>query len=263
MHGHMPAIDGQQRPAPGGQAVPQEPGPAQPGRRRAPAASAVAFAGTQLRHGYTLDSLTRLAHHAARRKLYDYGTDPATQFEVAFAAIAEHLYSAGQPPAPPDLVHAALTALSHHHGSRRQFLGLAPDGGTWRGFERYWQGVCAPADSPEDKIVDRIALAQIWPRLTPASRDAFTALAAHGDYQRAAQALGISYKTFKDRISEGRRQFLALWHDGEKPSRPWVRDRRAGPGTDQHTITYFLRSRRLRAAAAQATKTKVGAAGGG
>jgi hypothetical protein len=44
----------------------------------------------------------------------------------------------------------------------------------------------------------------------------------------------------------GRRQFLTLWHEGETPSRPWVRDRRAGPGTDMHTVTYFLRLRRQR-----------------
>jgi hypothetical protein len=49
-----------------------------------------------------------------------------------------------------------------------------------------------------------------------------------------------------DSISEGRRQFLALWHDGETPSRPWTRDRRAGPGTDMQTVTYFLRLRRQR-----------------
>lgn len=115
-----------------------------------------------------------------------------------------------------------------------------------RGFERYWLDVAAPADSPEEKVTERLALAQIWPCLRPVNREALAALAAHEDYQRAAESLGISYKAFKSRISEGRREFLALWHDGEKPSRPWIRDRRAGPGTDMHTLTYFLRSRRLR-----------------
>jgi hypothetical protein len=113
-------------------------------------------------------------------------------------------------------------------------------------FERYWRHVAAPDDGPEEKITERLALAQIWPHLRPVHREALAALAAHGDYQRAAQALGLPYATFKSRISTARREFLALWHDGETPSRPWVRDRRAGPGTDMHTITYFLRSRRLR-----------------
>jgi hypothetical protein len=38
----------------------------------------------------------------------------------------------------------------------------------------------------------------------------------------------MPYRSFVSRVSIGRRQFLALWHDGESPSRPRVRDRRAG-----------------------------------
>jgi DNA-directed RNA polymerase specialized sigma24 family protein len=202
-----------------------------------------------LRHGYTLDGLTRMAHFAARhRKPWHYGVELSVRYEVAWAAIAEHLYAAEQPPTSADLVRAAWEAIRQHADSRRQFLGLAHDGpdGPGRNFERYWRAVAGPADGPEERLIERLALTQIWPHLTPASRDALTALAVHGDYQRAAAALGISYKAFVSRISEGRRQFLALWHDGEIPSRPWVRDRRAGPGTDMHTVTYFLRLRRQR-----------------
>jgi hypothetical protein len=155
----------------------------------------------ELRHGYTLDTLTRLAHYAARHGQWDRGIGLPARYEAAWAAIAEHLYSSAELPTPGELIRAG------------------------------W------------------ALAQIWPRLTPATRDALTALATYDDYQRAAESLGLSYATFKSRISEGRRQFLALWHEGETPSRPWLRDRRAGPGTDMHTVTYFLRSRRLRRAA--------------
>jgi hypothetical protein len=166
---------------------------------------------------------------------------------VAFAALAEHLYAAQEPPTAGELIEAGWHAIAAHDEARRQFTGRGHGGtGPGQNFERYWRAVSAPADSPEDKVTDRIALAQIWPCLTRADREAFAALAVHGDYQRAADALGIPYTTFKCRISDGRRRFLALWHDGEKPSRPWVRDRRAGPGTDMHTITYFLRSRRLR-----------------
>ena len=64
--------------------------------------------------------------------------------------------------------------------------------------------------------------------------------------ERCLRALRARYATFKSRISVGRQQFLTLWHEGETPSRPWVRDRRAGPGTDMHTVTYFLRLRRQR-----------------
>ena len=210
-------------------------------------------AAAELRHGYTLDSLTRLAHFAARRKRWHGGTGLPVRFEVAFSGMAEHLYAAEAPPAVGELIEAGWRAIAGHAGAERQFLGRAHDGphGPGQKFERYWRQVAAPAGSPEEKVIERLALATIWPCIRPANRDALAALAAHGDYQRAADALSISYAAFKSRISEGRREFLALWHDGEAPSRPWVRDRRAGPGTDQHTVTYFLRSRRLRAAAAR------------
>ncbi len=138
------------------------------------------------------------------------------------------------------LWHVSRHELRHGHtldSLTRMAHGLAHDGteGPGRNFERYWRAVARPADGPEERLVERLALAQIWPRLTSASRNALTALAVYDDHQRAAAALGISYKAFVSRISEGRSQFLALWHDGETPSRPWVRDRRAGPGTDMHT----------------------------
>jgi hypothetical protein len=192
--------------------------------------------------------LTRLAHYAARHGRWDRGIELPARYEAAWGAIAEHLYARDEPPTPGELIRAGWLAIRQHGEAERQFLGRAHDGpaGPGRNFERYWRAVAAPDDGPEAGLIERMALAQIWPRLTPANRDALAALAAHGDYQRAAESLGLSYVTFKSRISMGRRQFLTLWHEGETPSRPWVRDRRAGPGTDMHTVTYFLRLRRQR-----------------
>jgi hypothetical protein len=211
-------------------------------------------AAAELRHGFTLESLTRLAHFAARRGHYDRGIPLPERFEAAWSAMAESLYAAEEEPSIEDLLQAGWLAIRHYAERDRQFRGRAHDGpaGPGRNFERYWHAVSAPVDSPEDRLIDRIALDQIWPRLTPASREALTALAACEDYRRAAESLGLGYRTFVCRISEARRQFLRLWHDGEKPSRLWVRDRREGPGTDMHTVTYFLRSRRLRKAALEA-----------
>ncbi len=207
----------------------------------------------ELRFGYTLDSLDRLAHFAARRKLWHRGTELSVRVEVAWSAMAEHLYAAEQPPTVGELIQVGWQAITGHVEDRRQFHGHARDAdGTGPKFERYWRYVAAPAPSPEDRIVERLALEQIWPHLRPVHRDALAALAAHGDYAQAAQAVGASYVTFKSQVSRARREFLALWHEGETPSRPWVRDRRAGPGTDMHTVTYFLRDRRLRARRAEA-----------
>jgi hypothetical protein len=207
-------------------------------------------ADAELRFGFTLDRLERLSHFAARRKLWHHGLELAERKEVAWAAMSEHLYACDEPPTVGELINAAWEAIAKHIGSHRQFLGHNtddPDGGIRPAFDRYWRHVAGPASGPEERIIERIALAQIWPHLRPVHREALAALAAHGDYAQAAEAMGESYVTFKSQVSRARREFLALWHEGETPSRPWVRDRRAGPGTDMHTVTYFLRARRLRA----------------
>jgi hypothetical protein len=204
----------------------------------------------ELRHGYTLDSLDRLAHFAARRKLWHHGLELFERAEIAWSALAEHLYACDEPPTVSELIRAGWRAISEHVDSRGQFHGYNrdnPDGGIRPRFEGYWRYVAGPSPGPEERIVERLALSQIWPRLRPQHREALTALAAHGDYGQAARALGESYATFKSQVSRARREFLELWHEGEAPSRPWVRDRRAIKGTDMHSVTYLIRDRRLRA----------------
>jgi hypothetical protein len=51
---------------------------------------------------------------------------------------------------------------------------------------------------------------------------AFLALAAHGDYATAAQAVGYPYGSFSCLISQARAEFFALWHEAETPSRLWA-----------------------------------------
>ncbi len=207
-------------------------------------------AETALRHSYTLDSLDRLAYFAARRKLWHGGLALPERVETARSAMAEHLYASDQPPTVRELIQAGWKAISDHIQQSDQFHGHNTDdryaGTTRPRFETYWRDTAGPAPGLDEQIIERLALAQICPRLRPAHREALAALAAHGDYQQAADALGESYATFKSQVSRARREFLTLWHEGETPSRPWVRDRRAGPGTDMHTLTYFLRLRRQR-----------------
>jgi hypothetical protein len=215
-----------------------------------PALTSSALRNAELRYGYTLDSLERLACFAARRKLWHHGLGLSERAEIAWSAMAEHLYTCGEPPQARELIRAGWRAIGEHIKSNSQFHGHNTDdryAGTRPRFEGYWRHVAQPASGPEDRIIERVALAQIWPCLRPVHREALLALAAHGDYGQAAQALGKPYTTFKADISRARRQFLKLWHEGEAPSRPWVRDRRAGPGTDMHSLTYFLRLRRQRA----------------
>src|SRR5207248_10593460 len=99
-------------------------------------------------------------------------------------------------------------------------------------FVAFWESFVAPTPSCERAAVERLALRQILPALTDGQREAMAALAAHGDWAAAATALGMTSVAFRSQVSRGRLRFLALWHEGEVPSRVWGCDRRAGKTAD-------------------------------
>jgi hypothetical protein len=204
----------------------------------------------ELRHGYTLSQVAALSVYAVRRQLWHQAADFDERLEIAWHAIVEHIYASEQPPAPRDVIRAGWKAIGDDVARAQRFYGLDSHdryAGTTAGFERYWWFAARPAPGPEDRVTERAALAQIWPRLRPAHREVLAALAAHGDYGLAAQSLGRSYKIFTFAVSQARREFLALWHEGETPSRPWGQDRRISD-TDRHSITSrTIRRRRQRA----------------
>ena len=188
-----------------------------------------------LRHGYTLADLHRLA----RLAVHTAGTmagDWHERYDLAHGAIAEALYAAPHWPQRHTLVRAGQLAIYAAVDEHRQAYGYyrrKTDGGVhgigsspaWRAY--WWDLLSLTAvQSPETRVVERTALTQILPTLTPTQRDAITALAVYDDYQTAANALGMSYATFKSHVARGRNRFLAGWHEGEKPSRTWGTDRR-------------------------------------
>lgn len=207
-------------------------------------------------HGYTLAQIEGLARRvvANNRHWWPAG-DRHGQYEAAWHGIAEHLCAASDPPTERDLLEAGRRALGadvrdelRHHGTRSD--------GTNNGanFSRYWDWHSHPVPSPEPAVTERLALTQILPALTARQRQALTALAVTGDYWQAAQVLGIKPQTFRSLIGRGRREFRALWHEGETPSRPWGTDRRAlrHESTDPAVLAtragYAARKRQERAA---------------
>jgi hypothetical protein len=219
-----------------------------PAGRLSPLPACVA-GDAELRHGYTLSQVAALSVYAVRRQLWHQAADFDERLEIAWHAIVEHIYASEQPPPAREVIRAGWKAVGDDVGRAQRFYGLdAHDryAGTSAGFERYWWFAARPAPGPEDRVTERVALAQIWPRLRPAHRDVLAALAAHGDYGLAAASLGRSYKTFTFEVSQARREFFALWHEGETPSRPWGQDRRISD-TDRHSITTRTIRRRRRA----------------
>jgi DNA-binding CsgD family transcriptional regulator len=197
-----------------------------------------------LRHGYNLADLDQLARKAVWR-VWGLTLDYNTRYELAWSAIADHLYAAERPPTPPDLIWVGQDAIGtevrdtmHHHGVDR----IARGGDTMRGFVAFWETAIRHTSSPENGVVERAALWQIWPHLTEAQRRALLALAAHGTYQAAAASMGITYKTFKQHIGNGRNRFLDLWHEHEAPSRIWGCDRRVYRSGDNAAVEASYRT---------------------
>ncbi|WP_157253135.1 hypothetical protein [Nonomuraea typhae] len=219
--------------------------------------------------GLTVADLDRLASVAARNAR-GWGDDLDEAVAVARLAMLQVLVAGTEsgPNLRGELIAAGLRAISSEWQKRLSLYGCADFYASRRGvasrprFNQFWSDYLGrgPAGH-EDAVVDRIALAQILPRLRAEHRQALTTLAETGSYAAAADLLGVAYHTLLTRISRGRRQFLALWHEHEQPSSPWGVDRRAGnDGQRRSSATSSLASilrRRQQGQQARTVRTEV------
>jgi hypothetical protein len=217
-----------------------------------------------LRHGYTVSQVRALSLAVVTRQTWYKSVDFDQRLEVAWHAIIEHIYAADKPPGTLDVYRAAERAVGRDIADMHRFYGhsaTASDryASTAGGFERYWRTTASPSPGHDTTVTERVAAAQIWPRLRPLNQQAIAALTDCEDYGLAAEALGISRHHFTGRISVARRDFLRLWHEGETPSRPWAHDRRASTGPDPLTAANSTIAARRRARG----KTRQPARGGG
>jgi hypothetical protein len=177
-------------------------------------------------HGYTLHDIQRLTRLALHLDRWYTAGDMEERYDAVWFAIVEALLAADTQPSRSSLLRAGMEASDvlvrdemRTHG--RCTLNI---GQPMPRFHAYWNPSNTP--SPEPRIIDREALAQIWPQLQPRQQQALEALAATGDYDKAAAALGVTRGTFTVLISTGRRRFYSWWHEHETPSRQWRTDRR-------------------------------------
>jgi hypothetical protein len=183
-----------------------------------------------LPHGLTVAELEAVARRAARFSRWSF-PGFAERVDLARFALLEHVYTCeAQEPSSCDVVMVGIRAVDRQILANEGFYGVmlnrsaATHGMRMPRYFRYWTSVAAPTRSPEDQIVDTLALWQIWPRLAELDRGAILALARHCDYDLAAKELNITHKSFKNRIYRARRRFLRLWHEHEEPSGMWSRD---------------------------------------
>lgn len=184
-------------------------------------------------HGYTLADIQHLTRLVLRLDRWHQAADIHDRYDAVWHALVENILTADTPPGRGELLRTGTEASDSYvrnemrtHGRDTSKPGPMPR------FFAYWNPTNPP--SPENRVVEVLAVAQIWPQLRPSEQRALTALAATGDYEAAARMYGAPKGTFSVVISTARRRFFALWHEGETPSSQWRTDRRIGnkAGTD-------------------------------
>lgn len=203
----------------------------------------------EVSHGYTLadiDRHTRASVNVAYARSMDY----RDRYDAAWHAIAELLCTAEERPTGLELKAAGVRAVEivcrddwRHRGINHR----DPEAGRPR-FERYW-ALSRATPSPEESIVDRLALHQIWPAMTDTHQQMLLAFALHGDHQLAANSTGRILATYRVHLGNARRAYRRLWHEHEAPSVMWSQSRsRVGSRSATQVMNERLRRRQRRVA---------------
>lgn len=181
----------------------------------------------EVRHGYTLDDIDHCARIALVRCHGMFRLSRTDRYEIAYSAVTLALLEADEPPEPKDLAAAAQHAITsqyradlRHHGQHETF-----EQATRKAFTVYWESASRARTPMEDRVLERIALTQIWPHLTPRQRQSIAALAAAGNQGAAAESLGLPRTAVNVYITQGRQRAYRLWFDHEPPPR-LTRDQR-------------------------------------
>lgn len=176
----------------------------------------------EIRHGYALADIERLTRTAFASSRWHSAADSDERYAVMWHAIVEYVLTADEAPARGDLLHAAITAVDiyvraemHHHGWDSN--NFSTGAGGMNRFQVFWRGV--DREPFEDRITDRIAMTQIWPRVPAHHREVLRVLAATDDHDVTAKALGLTQGGYASRLRKARASVRVLWHEGETPRR--------------------------------------------
>jgi len=172
-----------------------------------------------LRFGYRFEDLWAIARNSAVANRF-LGHDQRDLVEAALDSVVDLLLDAQDTPSPRDLYAAGKTGIQRLVKGHRQTYGFKNrDGFEGAGsapmFARYW----APTtESPfEDRVVEAVANDQIMAVLPDRDRSVFVALAVRGSNSPAAESLAMRVGSYSMYLSEARRRYFALWHEGETP----------------------------------------------
>lgn len=210
---------------------------------------------SEIQHGYTLREVDILVRRGIVRNAWYQGIDRDERYAIGWHAAIELLYTAEAAPKPWDLMNATWRAADNwtgrdgtEHGVPRQRGDSYTGRDDMPKFWAYW--ALRTVGGVDEPVVERLALAQIWPRLKPDHREALQALAAYEDYAAASDALGLKYHTFCARIRLARLRFDELWMEGETPRKRWRDKRVQTPDGQRASLSVHIRKRRAARAAA-------------
>lgn len=180
-------------------------------------------------HGYTMDDLHAITKAAVRNDR-SQASDIDTRYNTAWSAIAEHLCAADEPPTWHDLFDAGWQAIYREVREMRVMFGFKDRDGTTEtaSAPRYVQYWWQPPQQPAEELLERLAVREILAILPGIEREAVIALAVHGDYQAAADSIGLKYSALTQRLTQARRKFRAHWYAPETPPPITSTDRRIG-----------------------------------
>lgn len=170
-----------------------------------------------IKWGYNLADLGKFARYAMSRHR-SRAVSSTDAYQEAWSAIAEALAVSDTDPGPQDLIYAGWAAINRLGRAEAHTHGIDPTtSDEIPRFTAYWSHPTTP--SPETAVIERTALYQILPALTPRQRQALNALAATEDAALAAAALDCNGRTALTHLANGRKRFRELWHEGETPPR--------------------------------------------
>lgn len=216
-----------------------------------------------LRHGYTTADLAELTRRAALLSRWKGILTYKERADIAQFAVVERILSAAERPDFWFLVNAGEKAINRYVKAEGRYRGFdLGNGGDYGGkvkvkFFRYWHGSDRlDSFSHEDRVVDALALRQIWPMLTEAQQMALLAFAKYGDHSKAGAELSTSPENMRTRVHTARKRFLQWWHQNEKPSRVWAATRPRNPKAKRqlNQVMEMMRQRKRRQAAKAANR---------
>ena len=174
----------------------------------------------EVRWGYTMADLDRLARRVYNKTRRSYLFDQADHYSAAWFGITEHLFDAVEYPSERDLIDAGVERVGEESRANRQFYGINPEGedGIGPRFGTYWRPQAARTDGFTDRIDDREALPRVLEVLNLDLYEAIVTLAAYGNVAEAAKALGLEYRLYYKRIERARAKLIAAWFAPEHPA---------------------------------------------